>query len=120
MSGTLVAVVCGLAALLVLWAVVTVARDARVGRGLLVGAAVVELGVLVFVVAGFVDIARGVRPVELATAIAYLVVAPFVLPAGTFWTLAERSRPSTLVLVVAALAVVVIAYRTYELFAVTR
>lgn len=120
MSGVLVAVVCGLAALLVAWAVVTVARDGRVGRPLLVAVGVVELGVLVLVVAGAVDIVRGVRPVELATAVAYLVVAPFVLPAGAFWTLAERSRPSTLVLVVAALAVVVIAYRTYELFTVTR
>ncbi|WP_205705725.1 hypothetical protein [Kineococcus indalonis] len=120
MSGTLVAVVCGLAAVMGGWAVVTVARDRRVGRAHLVGLAVVELAVLALVVDGVATLVGGPRPVELATSIAYLVVAPLVLPAGAFWTLAERSRPSTLVLLVACLAVVVIAYRALELFQVTR
>lgn len=87
---------------------------------MLVGLAVVELSVLVLVVAGVVQIARGPRPLELATSIAYLVVAPFVLPVGTLWSLADRSRPSVLVLAVTCLAVLVIAYRAYLLFEVTR
>jgi hypothetical protein len=119
-SGVLVAVVCVLALLVGVWAVAVVARDRRVGRPLLAGVAVLEVAVLVLVAAGAVQLVTGPRPVELATSIAYLAVAPFVLPAGTFWTLAERSRPSTLVLVVACFAVVVIAYRAYLLFGVTQ
>jgi hypothetical protein len=119
-SGVLVAVVCLLALVVGAWAVVVVARDRRVGRALLVGLGVVELGVLALVVDGVVGLVTGPRPDELATTIAYLVVAPFVLPAGTFWALADRSRPSTLVLAVACFAVIVIAYRAFLLFGVTR
>ena len=75
---------------------------------------------LALVADGVAALVTGPRPVELATSIAYLVVAPFVLPAGTLWALADRSRPSTLVLVVACFAVVVIAYRAYLLFGVTQ
>lgn len=120
MSGLLVAITCALCLAGCVWAVVTVARDRRVGRALLTGLAVIELAVLATVVDGFAALATGTRPVELATSVAYLVVAPFILPAGTFWALADRSRPSTLVLAVACFAVVVIAYRAFLLFAVTR
>ncbi|WP_432544636.1 class II glutamine amidotransferase domain-containing protein [Kineococcus sp. SYSU DK002] len=120
MSGLLVAVVCALSLLAGAWAVTVVARDRRVGRPLLVGLGVVELAVLALVADGVAALAGGTRPVETATAIAYLVVAPFILPAGAFWALADRSRPSTLVLVVACFAVIVIAYRAFLLFAVTR
>lgn len=120
MSGLLVAVVCVLALLVGAWAVAVVARDRRVGRPLLVAVAVLELAVLALVADGVVELVTGPRPVELATSIAYLVVAPLVLPAGTFWALADRSRPSTLVLLVACFAVLVIAYRAYLLFGVTR
>ncbi|WP_432505270.1 hypothetical protein [Kineococcus arenarius] len=120
MSSTLVAVVCGLAAVMGGWAALTAARDRRVGRAHLAGLAVVELAVLVLVAAGVAALVRGPRPVELATSVAYLVVAPLVLPAGAFWSLADRSRASVLVLLVACLAVVVIAYRAFLLFQVTR
>ena len=120
MSGVLVAVVCALCLLMGIWAVAAVARDTRIGRPHLVGLGLVELAVLALVVDGFVELATGTRPVEFATSIAYLVVAPFILPAGAFWALADRSRPSTLVLVVACFAVIVIAYRAFLLFAATR
>ncbi|WP_208971812.1 hypothetical protein [Kineococcus rubinsiae] len=119
MSGTLVAVVCALAFAMTVWAVVTVALDKRVQRPHLVGLAVVELALLVLVVSAVVALVTGTRPVELATSIAYLVVAPFMIPAATFWTLADRSRPSTLVLAVGCFAVVVVVYRMYLLFEVT-
>ena len=119
MSGTLVAVVCALALAMTVWAVVTVALDKRVQLPHLVGLGVVELALLVLVVTGVVTLVSGPRPVELATSVAYLVVAPFFLPAATFWTLADRSRPSTLVLAVGCFAVVVVVYRMYLLFQVT-
>ncbi|PRY10073.1 hypothetical protein [Kineococcus rhizosphaerae] len=120
MSGVLVAVLSLLALVVVVWAVVLVARDRRVGRATLVALGVLEVAVLAVAVDGFAALASGTRPVETATSVAYLVVAPFVVPAGTFWALADRSRPSTLVLAVAAFAVIVIAYRAFLLFAVTK
>ncbi|GAA0296070.1 hypothetical protein [Kineococcus aurantiacus] len=120
MSGLLVAVLSLLALVMAGWAVVVVARDRRVGRATLAGLGVVELAVLAVTVDGFAALAGGTRPVETATSVAYLVVAPFVLPAATLWALTDRSRPSPLVLVVACLAVVVIAYRAFLLFAVTQ
>ena len=119
MSGTLVAVVCALALAMTVWAVVTAALDRRVGRPHLAGLAVVELALLAAVVDAVAQLVSGPRPVELATSIAYLVVAPFFLPAATSWTLADRSRPSTLVLAVGCFAVVVVVYRMYLLFEVT-
>jgi len=118
-SGTLVAVVCALAFAMTVWAVVTAALDRRVGRPHLAGLAVVELGLLALVVSAVVGLVTGHRPAELATSVAYLVVAPFLLPAATLWTLADRSRPSTLVLAVGCFAVVVVVYRMYLLFQVT-
>ena len=120
MSGLLVAVVCVLALIVGAWAVAVVARDRRVGRPLLVGVGVLELAVLALVADGVAELVTGPRPVELATSIAYLVVAPLVLPAATFWTLADRSRPGPLVLVVACFAAMVVAYRAFLLFGVTR
>jgi len=118
-SGTLVAVVCALAFAMTVWAVVTAALDRRVGRPHLAGLAAVELALLVLVVSAVVELVTGPRPAELATAIAYVVVSPFLLPAATLWTLADRSRPSTLVLAVGCFAVVVVVYRMYLLFQVT-
>jgi hypothetical protein len=80
---------------------------------------VAELAVLVLAVAGVVALVRGPRPVETATTVVYLLVLPFLLPAATAWTLAERSRASTLVLVVACLAVTVMIYRVWLLWQVT-
>ncbi|MFB9377121.1 hypothetical protein ACFFKU_02060 [Kineococcus gynurae] len=120
MSATLVAIVCALALVMTVWAVAIAALDRRVGRATLVGLALVELGVLAAVVDGVAALVGGTRPVEFATAIAYLVVAPFFVPAGALWSLSDRSRPSVLVLAVACFAVIVLLYRAFLLFGVTR
>ena len=119
MSGVLVVVVCALAGAMALFGVVTAALDRRVGRPQLAGVGVVELAVLVLAVAGIVGLVHGPRPQETATTVVYLLVLPFLLPAATLWTLAERSRASTLVLVVACLAVAVMVFRVWLLWQVT-
>jgi hypothetical protein len=119
-AGALVAVVSGLAVVLAAWTGLTAARDRRVGVAHLAGLAVVELALLVLVGTLALDALDGTRPAELVTSLAYLVLAPFLLPAATLWALADRSRYSALVLTVACLGLAVVAYRMLLLWQVQR
>ena len=65
-------------------------------------------------------LAGGDRPDSTVTFVAYLVGVLFVVPAGTFWSVAEKSRPSTLVLTVACLAVAVMTGRLLQMWADAR
>ena len=120
MTGALVAVVSVLALLMAGWTVVTTVRDRRVGTAHLVGLGVLELALLVLVVALAADALDGTAPVSAVTAVAYLVLAPFVLPVAALWTLADRSRYSTLVLTVSCFGLSVIVYRMLLLWQVQR
>ncbi|GAA4659040.1 hypothetical protein [Kineococcus glutinatus] len=120
MTAALVTTVSALALLVAAWTGLTAARDRRVGRAHLVGLAVVEAVLLVLVVVLAADALDGTRPVELVTSLAYLALSPFVLPAAALWSLADRSRYSTLVLTVACLGLAVVAYRMLLLWQVQR
>ena len=72
--------------------------------------------VLVQVVIAVVMLLAGDRPDELGTFVGYLLVAVVLLPAGTLWALAERSRWGTAVLAVAALALAVVVVRLQDLW----
>lgn len=99
-----ISVGCGVLALLGLLAMIT---RRPLGVGHLAAAAVVELAVLVQVVLAVVDLFRGADVEGIALAIAYLVFAVIVVPAGALWAVGERNRWSGAVLGVAALALVV-------------
>ncbi|PPK92595.1 hypothetical protein CLV92_11324 [Kineococcus xinjiangensis] len=118
MTSALVAAVSALALVMAAWTGLAAARARRVGTASLVGLAVVEVTLLVLVVVLAVDALDGTRPVETATAVAYLVLAPFLLPAAALWSLADRSRYSPLVLTVACLGLAVVAYRMLLLWQV--
>ena len=120
MTGALVGAVSALALVSAVWAGVLAARARRVGLPLLAGLALTELALLVLVGVLAVDALDGTRPAETATAIAYLVLAPLLLPAAALWSLADRSRYSPLVLTVACLGLAVVAYRMLLLWQVQR
>ena len=120
MTGALVAVVSVLALGSAGWAGILAARGRRVGVPLLAALALTELAQLVLTGVLAVDALDGTRPDELATAIAYLVLAPLLLPAAALWSLADRSRYSPLVLTVACLGLAVVAYRMLLLWQVQR
>lgn len=72
---------------------VLTALDRRVGRLLLVAAAVAEAGLLVQVVWGVVRLAGGDRPAGgLPVFIGYLAGSLLIVPVATVWGMAERSR----------------------------
>lgn len=69
------------------------------------GCALLELGLVAQATIGIVQVVRGVPGLDAVTFVGYLLGALLVLPAGVAWSLAERGRPATAVLVLAALTV---------------
>jgi hypothetical protein len=99
------------------WSFVLVARDRAPQRPLLGGLAVIEALLVVQLVISVVLLISGERPGSLVTFLAYLIGCLLVLPIGTVWALAERSRSSTAVLGVACLTVPVLILRMSEVWA---
>lgn len=93
------------------WAGVSGARSQPVVTGQLLALAVVEILIFVQVLVGLVMLAGGDRPDSVVTFVGYLVFSLFILPAGAYWAVSERSRWGSLVLVVACLVVPVIVLR---------
>ena len=110
-----VAVVAG-ALVMAAWTALRAVLDRPVNDAVLLGLLVVELAVLAQLVLGVVRLAGDWDPDSAVTVVAYLVGALLVLPIGALWSLAERSRPSTLVLTVACLAVPVMTARLWQMW----
>ncbi|OZM74729.1 hypothetical protein CFN78_00330 [Amycolatopsis antarctica] len=98
------------------WAFVQVARNRPPSGALLIGLAVVEALLVVQTVIAVVLLLGGDRPASMATFIGYLIGVLVVLPVGTLWALAERSRSSTAVLGVACVTVPVLVLRMHEVW----
>jgi hypothetical protein len=105
---------CGLA--VAVWSFVLVARNRPPVRPLLLGLAGVELLLVLQVVIAVVLLISGAHPASMVTFLAYLVGSVLVLPIGTVWALAERSRSATAVLGVACLTVPVLVLRMYQVW----
>jgi len=102
------------------WTVVVAVRGTGIRNSLLVGLLVLEGLLLVQLVVGVALVAGGQRPPSTVTFFAYLVGILVVLPVGTLWSVAEKSRPSTLVLTVACVAVAVMTARLLQMWADAR
>lgn len=89
----------------VVGALVLLIRDRLAGDpyfGLLI---LLELALLVQAVLGVVGLSEAGADVSRITFVSYLVTLPLLLPLGAFWSLAERTRAGTAVLLVSALTV---------------
>lgn len=91
-------------------------RDQVVGRPELAAAALLELGVLVYVVARVVDLAGGHRTSGTGIVVVYLVGIALVVPVAAVLALAERSRWGPIVLGFGALVVCVLFARVDQLW----
>jgi hypothetical membrane protein len=109
-----VVAVCAL--LVAAWSFLLSARDRPPQRALLGGIALVEVLLIGQLVIGIVLLIGGHRPGSMATYLAYLIGSLAVLPLGTVWALAERSRSSTAVLGIACVAVPVMVLRLHEVW----
>ena len=101
--------------LLAVLAGVYVALDRSPDNALVGAAGVLELG---FVAQAGIGIAQVIGDDEVAspvTFVGYLLAALVVLPLGVLWSLAERSRGATAVIIVAAVTTAFLAVRVVQL-----
>ncbi len=101
--------------LLAALAVVYVALD-RSPDTVLVGlAGLLEVGFVVQAVVGVAQVVGDDDVASPGTFVGYLLAALIVLPVGVLWSLAERSRGATAVLIVAALTAAFLVVRVAQL-----
>ena len=117
MPSALAVVVSVLAAAVALWAAVFAVRDRAVVLRQLWGGAVVEGALLLQVVVTLVQTARGDGPADALTYWGYLVTALLLLPSAAAWAFAERTRWSSVVLLVAAVTILVMEWRLVQVWA---
>ncbi len=99
-----------------LWAGIWALRDRAVILKQLIAGGVVEALLLVQAVAALVAVLSGHGLAEPEVFWGYLVVAVLMLPAGAVVAIAERTRWSSVVLLVLALALLVMQYRVLTLW----
>jgi hypothetical protein len=99
-----------------LWAAVLAGIDRQIGNGVLVALAIAEVLVFVQLVVAVVEVISGKHPDSTVTFLAYAVGELVIMPIGLFWSLAEKSRSSTLVITVAGVAVAVMTARMFQMW----
>ena len=110
----LVYVIAGTAAVV---AIVHLVRDRPVEDGMYVLLGVAELALVVQLVIGCVMLSNTDRDVSGVLFVSYLIGVTLVLPIGAFWSLAERNRAGTAVLLLAVLTVVGLELRLAAIWA---
>jgi hypothetical protein len=103
-----VLVLCGITVLLLL---VHLVRDLAAQDGMFVLLGITELVLLGQLVAGCIALGSTERDVDGALFVSYLVGIVLVLPIGAFWSLAERNRAGTAVVLLAVLTVAALEVR---------
>ena len=98
------------------WTVVLAARNRTMDNRLLIELTVAEFLILLQLVVAVVEVIAGNHPDSTATFLAYAVGEVVILPAGVFWSQAEKSRSSTLVITVACLGVAVMTARMLQMW----
>jgi hypothetical protein len=102
-----------------LWSLVLMVRDQVAQDATFALLALAELALLVQLVVGCVLLAGTEREVEGVLFVSYLVGVALALPIGAFWSLAERTRSGTAVLLVAALTVLALEVRLVDIWSGT-
>ena len=104
------------AAAIAVWLVVLIIRD-RLPDDYLFGAlAVLEVGLLVQLVVGLVQVFGDTGGVNVAAYVVYLIGLVLVLPIAFVWSMGERTRSGTAVLLVGVVVVPVLFLRLHQLW----
>lgn len=106
-------VLAGAAAVLL---VVDLVRDRSAQDSHFITLAVLEVALLVQLVIGIVALARTGRDVEGAVFVSYLITNVLVLVVGAFFSLAERSRVGTTILLLAVVTVAGLEVRLWDIW----
>ena len=115
LTTAVIAACLGLAA----WSGALAGLDRRVGRSLVAGVAVLEALLVAQAVVAVAQVVQTNRPASPVTFVAYAVAVVVVPSVATAWSLAERSRASTLVITVGCLAVAVMTARMAQMWGAT-
>ena len=105
-----------LAVVVALWLVVLIARDRQPDDWVYGSLALLELGLVVQLVIGLVRLGGEHEGVNVAAYVGYLVGSLVILPAAFLWSVGERSRAGTGVLLVAVVVVPVLFLRLHQLW----
>lgn len=116
MFSWLTVTVIGIAAVSAIWGAVSAIIGKPPGNLQFYWSFLAVLAVLAQSVVGFVALAAGNPPSEVATSIAYLIGIVLLMPAAIFWALSDRSRYSGLVMTVAGIAIAVMSVRLLNLW----
>ncbi|HEY5515266.1 MAG TPA: hypothetical protein VIK12_03560 [Pengzhenrongella sp.] len=109
-------VVAALALVLVVWAGVFALRDRPVVLNQLLGAAVVEVAILAEAIVAVVHVVGGAHVREPGTFVGYMFTTLVVLPFAASWAFAERTRWSSVVMVVAGITVAFLQVRLLQVW----
>jgi hypothetical protein len=109
-----VLVLCGITAIVL---VVHLIRDRAAEDGMFVLLGVTELVLLGQLVGGCIALGNTERDVEGTLFVSYLVGVALALPIGAFWSLAERTRAGTAVVLLAVLTVAALEVRLDAIWA---
>ena len=110
-------VLSAVALLVAVWLVVLIAIDRQPGDLLYGALGLLEVGLLVQLVIGLVMVLGDHGDVNVAAYVGYLVGALVILPAAFVWSVGERTRAGTGVLLVAVIVVPVLFARLHQLWA---
>ena len=106
----------GICAVTALWLVVLIVLD-RLPNDYLYGVlAVIEVGLVVQLVIGLVMVGGDHGGVNVPAYVGYLVGSLLILPVGFGWSLGEKTRSGTAVLLVAVFVVVALFLRLHQLW----
>jgi len=109
-------VLAAICAVLAVWLVVLIVLD-RLPNDYLYGAlALLEVGLVAQLVIGLVMVSGDHGGVNVAAYVGYLIGALVLLPVGFVWSLGERTRAGTGVLLVAVVVVPVVFLRLHDLW----
>ena len=98
------------------WAAVFALRDRAVVLRQLWGGAVVEGAMVLQALVAVVLTVRGTGPADAVTFWGYLLTALLLVPVAAAWAFAERTRWSSVVLLIAALTVAVMQWRVVQVW----
>ncbi len=109
-------VLSAIAGVIAVWLVVLIARDRLPDDYLFGGLAVLEVGLVAQLVVGLVQVFGDTGGVNVAAYVGYLVGLVLVLPIAFLWSMGERTRSGTAVLLVGVLVVPVLFLRLHQLW----
>jgi Kef-type K+ transport system membrane component KefB len=109
-------VLTAIAAGVALWLVILVVRDVEPNDYLYAALGLLEVGMVAMLVGGLVQVAGDHGDVNVAAYVGYLVGSVVLLPVAFLWSIGERTRAGTGVLLVAVLVVPVLFLRLHQLW----